>query len=77
MNNTVKIIIFGFPKVKWPYLTGEVDKSVAFHVKISQDLTCQKSLKSVIFLTRVIKKIKNGRFGTRCIFVISTVACCL
>jgi len=46
MNNTVENDFFGFPKVKWLHLTGEVDKSVKFHVKFSQDITCQKSLKS-------------------------------
>jgi len=40
---------FGFPKVKWLHLTGEVDKSVLVHVKFSQDLTYQKLLKSVNF----------------------------
>jgi len=34
----------GFSKVKWLYLTGEVDKSVRFHMKFSQDLMYQKSL---------------------------------
>jgi len=34
---------FGFPKVKWLHLTGEVDKSVrcSVRVKFSQDLTYQ------------------------------------
>jgi len=40
---------FIFPMVKWLHLTGEVDKSVAFHGKFSADLKCQKSLKSVDF----------------------------
>ena len=40
---------FGFPKVKWLHLTGEMDKSVKFHVQFSPDLTCQKSLRSVNF----------------------------
>jgi len=30
--------LFGFPKVKWLRLTGEVDKSVRFLAKFSQDL---------------------------------------
>jgi len=46
---------FGFPKVKWLHLTGEVDKSVRVHVKFSPDLTYQKVLKSVNF-DRVIQK---------------------
>ena len=45
----LKMTFFRFPKVKWLHLTGEVDKSVTFHVKSSQNLTCQKSLKSVNF----------------------------
>ena len=39
MNNTAENDFFGFPKVKWLHLTGEVDKSVTFHVKCSLDLT--------------------------------------
>ena len=34
---------------KVAHLAGEVDKSVRFHVKLSQDLTYQKLLKSVNF----------------------------
>ena len=36
MNNTVENV-FGFPKVQWLHLTGEVDKCVTFHVKFSWD----------------------------------------
>jgi len=39
----------GFLKVKWLHLIGEVDKSVRFSWQFFQDLTCQKSLKSVTF----------------------------
>jgi len=39
MNYTIKNDFFGFPKVKWLHLTGEMDKSVTFLVKFSQDLT--------------------------------------
>jgi len=60
MNNTAENDFFRFPKVKWLHLTGDLDKSVTFHVKSSQNLTCQKSLKSVI-LTEFFK-IKGGRF---------------
>jgi len=49
MNNTAENDFFRFPKVKWLHLTGDLDKSVTFHVKSSQNLTCQKSLKSVNF----------------------------
>jgi len=33
MNNTAVNDFFGFPKEKWLHLTGEMDKSVTFHVK--------------------------------------------
>jgi len=49
MNNSVENDFFGFPKVKWLHLTGEVDKSVRFHVRFSQDFTHRTSLKSVNF----------------------------
>ena len=49
MNNTVENDFSGFPRVKWLHLTGEVDIYVIFHVKFSDDLTRQKSLKSVNF----------------------------
>jgi len=38
---------FGFPNVNWLHLTGEMDKSVKFHVEFSQNLTYHKSLKSL------------------------------
>jgi len=43
MNKNVKNDFFGFPKVKWLHVTGEMD------VKFSQDLTFPKLLKSVNF----------------------------
>jgi len=49
MNNNVENDFFGFLKVKWLHLTGEVDKSVRFHVNLFQDLTHQKLFKSVSF----------------------------
>ena len=49
MINTVENDFFGFPKINWLHLTGEVDKSVTFHVKFSQDFICQKALKWVNF----------------------------
>jgi len=53
---------FGFPKVKWLHLTGEVDKSVRYiHVKFSQDFTYQNYFNQLIF-DRDIQKIKSGRF---------------
>ena len=39
MNNTVENDFFGFFKVKWLHLTGEVDQSVSFHVKYSHNFT--------------------------------------
>ena len=50
MNNTVENDFFEFPKVKWLQYTGEVSKCIhAIDIKFSQDLTHQKSLKSVNF----------------------------
>ena len=63
----LKVSFFWIFKVKQIRLTDEVAKSVTFHVRFSQDLTCQKSLKSVSFLTELFKRIKCGRFyGTQC-----------
>jgi len=39
----------GFSKVKWLRVTSEVDKSVRFHVKFSQDLTNQHYSNQLIF----------------------------
>ena len=49
MNNTVENDFFGFPKVKWLQYTGKVGNVQVIDVKFSQDLTQQKSLKSVNF----------------------------
>jgi len=51
MNNSVENKFFGFPKVKWLHLTGEMDKSVRFHVRFSQ----------------IYRAKKVDVFGTRCI----------
>jgi len=51
-NNSEKNDFFGFSKVKWLQLTGEMDKSVRYyhiHVKFSEVLMYQKLLKSVNF----------------------------
>jgi len=45
----VVVVVVVVPKINWLHLTGEVDKSVTFHVKFSQDFICQKSLKRVNF----------------------------
>jgi len=42
MNNTVKMILFGFPKVKWLRLTGEVDKPVRFLCQIFSGFNMSK-----------------------------------
>ena len=47
MNNTIENDFFGFPKVKW--LQVRWANVQAIDVKFSQDLTQQKSLKSVNF----------------------------
>jgi len=54
----------GFPKVKWLRVTSEVDKSVRFHVKFSQDLTNQNYSNQLILteLGPLFKKLKGGRF---------------
>ena len=50
MNNTVENYFFGFPKVKFLQYTSVRWANVqAVDVKFSQDLTHQKSLKSVNF----------------------------
>ena len=72
MNNTVEKWLFGFPKVKWLQYTGEVGKGTshrplkmvqAIDVKISQDLTPQKSLKSVNFWQSYLKNKKVDFLG--------------
>jgi len=49
MNNTVENDFFVFPKVKWLQYTGKVGKCTVCRCRFSQDLTHQKSLKSVNF----------------------------
>jgi len=49
MNNTVENDFFGFPKVKWLQYKVRWANVYAIDVKFSQDLTYQKSLKSVNF----------------------------
>ena len=61
------MIFFGFPKVKWLQYTGEVGKCITIDVKLSQDLTHQKSLKSVNFWQSYLKNKKVDIFGTQCI----------
>ena len=49
MKNTVESDFFGFPKVKWLHLTGEVDKSARFLCQIFSGVNIPKILKSVNF----------------------------
>jgi len=67
MNNTVENDFFGFPKVKWLQYTGKVGNVQAIDVKFSQDLTQQKSLKSVNFRQSCWKNKRWTFFGTQCI----------
>jgi len=58
---------FGFPKVKWLHLAGEVNKSVRFSSQIFSGFS--KNYENRLIFDRVIQKIKGGRFlgGARCI----------
>jgi len=58
MNNTVENGFFGFPKVNWLHLTGEVDKSVRFTRQISRGFNIPKILK-IVFFDRVVQKMKS------------------
>ena len=71
MNYTIKNDFFGFPKVKWLHLTGEMDKSVTFLVKFSQDLTWH----CLPDVTGYVYDIVDSVFGHFCIFAIYTVLC--
>ena len=65
-NNSWIITFFGFHKVKWLHLIGEVDNCVRFHVKFSQDLAYQKLLKSDNFWQSYSNNKKTDVFGTLC-----------
>jgi len=57
---------FGFPKIKWLHLTGEVNKSVTCSCKIFSGFNTPKIIKkNRLIFDRVIQKIKGGRFGTQ------------
>jgi len=61
-----------FRQVQWLHLTGEVDKSVRFHVKLS---THQNSSKSVNFSQSCSKNKKVDVFlGTQSIYLASGVS---
>ena len=61
MNNNVENDFFGFPKVKWLHLTGEVDKSVRF-CHIFSGFNVPKITKIDPFFDRVVQKIKRWTF---------------
>jgi len=63
MNNTAEMIFFGFPKVKWLNLTGEVDKSVRFACQIFSGFNVPKIIKIGYIFGRVIQKGKGGVFS--------------
>jgi len=69
MNNTVENDFFGFPKVKWLHLIGDVGKSVRFHVNFYQDLAYQKIIK--VYFLIVIQKIKGGHFWRHSVVIVS------
>jgi len=49
---------FGFPKVKWLHLTGEMDKSVRFSCEIFSGFNTPKIIKISEFLTELFKNKK-------------------
>ena len=59
----LKMTFFGFAKVKWLHLTGEVDKAVRFSCKIFTGFNVQKSLKSVNFWQSYSTNEKVDFFG--------------
>ena len=59
---------FGFPKVKWPQYTGEGAHVEAIDVKFSQDLTHQKSLKSINFWESYLKNNNVDVFLTHSVY---------
>jgi len=56
MNNTVENDFFGFRKVKWLPLTGEVDKSVRLSCETFGGFNMPKIIKISSFLTELLKK---------------------
>jgi len=77
VNNTVKSDFFGFSKVKWLYLTGEVDKSVRLLCQIFSEFNMPKIIKIGYFLTQLFKKLKSWTFlQTQCICAMLFICCC-
>jgi len=59
---------FGFPKVNWLHPTSELYMPVTVHVKLSQESTHRKLLKSVNFLQSYSKNRKVGVLGHSVVF---------
>jgi len=55
MNNTVENDVFGFPKIKWLHLTGDVKKSVRFSFQIFSGFNVPKIIKITYFLTVLLR----------------------
>jgi len=53
---------FGFPKVKWLHLTGEVDICVRYSCQIFSEFNVPKSLKLVNFYKVILKNKKVDVF---------------
>jgi len=62
MNHNVEKL-FGFPKVKWLHLTGEVDKSVKCSYQIFSGFYIPKIIRVGYFLIELFKTIKVDVFG--------------
>jgi len=61
---------FGFPKVKWLHVTGEVYKSVKFSCQIFAGFNMPKIIKIGQFLrVRLIQEIKGGRFFSDTVYM--------
>jgi len=76
----LKMTFFGFPKVNWLHMTGDVDKCVRFLPDFFRDWTYQNLLKSVNFWQNYSKNKKvDIHFETLWHFryiLTETVACC-
>jgi len=65
---------FGFPKVKWLDVTGEVDKSVRFSCHIFSGFNTPKIIKKLVNFWQSYFKIKRWMiFGTLCSYSTLTV----
>jgi len=66
MNNGVENDCFGFSKVKWLHLTGEVDRPVRCSCRICSGFNIQKLMKSVNFRQSYSKNKRWAFCGARC-----------